>query len=380
MLKKKVLPVSWRAFYVKLQKRPKEKSKKMLFTVAIILFGLLLISVFFGQQKLREGQQTQKTADFLQQAQRRLEEGEGLIELNPVRAKQLLLEAQDWLRQAETQDGVDDNLITLKQRLDTLLPQVLREHEIQLEVFFDLVLIKDGAVATDVALAGDQLLVLDAAKKAVYQLGLANKQSTIVSGGEILADGRQISVVGEQILVATDQGLVKASKKASLLIDEPIEVLDLQSFGSNLYLLTSEGVDYFPALETETGFGDQRSWLKQTAGFSQPVSMAIDGSIWVLQADGRIFKFTRGQKEIFGMAGLDKSLLEPKAIFTDEDQENLYILDSGNRRIVVLEKSGEYHSQYSGEELSQATDLFVSEEIGKIFILDQNRIYNFEIK
>jgi len=99
-----------------------------------------------------------------------------------------------------------------------------------------------------------------------------------------------------------------------------------------------------------------------------------------LKSDGTILKFIQGKKEAFGVAGLDKPIKNPKAIFTNEDTEALYILDNGNSRVVVLEKSGEYHSQYLWSGISEATGLAVSEQENKIFLFSQNKIYAIEIR
>jgi len=108
--------------------------------------------------------------------------------------------------------------------------------------------------------------------------------------------------------------------------------------------------------------------------------MSIDASIWVLESSGRILKYTRGAKDHFVISGLDQPLSNPTVIFTDDDSENLYLLDKGNLRIVVISKSGEYHSQYLWSGISEVTGLIASEEEGKIYLLSGNIIYQIEIK
>ena len=381
-LRRKILPVNWRVFYLRLQARHKQKSRQTLFTVALGLLFLLGVSVFFGQQKLQKRQTAETTTNLLQQAQTNLEAGEVLVTLNQAKAKEVLLQAQDDLNQAKVQGETGEQWVALTTRLAQILPQVVREHEVQLELFFDLVLIKEGAVATDAVLAdGRQLVVLDAGKQAVYQLDLASRKQALAASGNDLAEASQVAALGEQIFVATGKEIFKitAAKKVASVAKIAVGIKDLQSFGTNLYLLTGEGIEVLPA-DAAGGLGEPRSWLQEASPLSQPVAMAIDGSIWVLQTGGQILKFTRGQKEIFGVAGLDKPLAEPKAIFTDESQDNLYILDQNNSRIVVLEKSGEYHGQYLGEGLKDATGLVVSEEDGRIFVLSQNKIYSIGIE
>lgn len=345
--RRRVLPVSWRAFYLQLQARPKQKSRQMMLTVALLLLLILGVSVFFGQKRLKNIKTTQQTTALIQQAQAGLQEVESLVSLNPVKAKQVLLEVKEILAQVEAPD--------LQARLDELWPQVVREQPVQPELYFDLGLIRNEATATDVVLSGDQVFILDAVEQAVYQVKLTNKQQKILPGKDELAEASQIAVIDDQFFVSQSK--------------------DLQAFGSNLYWLTDNGIEYAPADSQDK----PQPWLKGKVVLSQPVSMAIDGSIWVVQADGQVLKFTRGQKEIFGIAGLDKPLLQPKMIFTSEDLDYLYILDSGNNRLVVLEKSGEYHRQYLWQDFGRMMALFADEAGGKIYVLDEHKIYSFKI-
>ena len=358
--------------------------KKTLFTVALVLILILGVSVILGKQKREKGVQKQKMAVLLEQIQEKKEEGEAVIELNPVRAKELLFEAQDLLKQAEAEGGLSEDFSQIKEELEALLPQVLREHEIEPELFFDLVLIKDDAAAGEAVLSASNLFVLDKTKASVYRLSLPDKKSAIIGSGGKLETSFQITAFGPEIFVLAEEGILQLKEKAKeqiLAIDSDKnwgEIVDLQSFGGNLYLLTDNNIWAYS--RTESGFGAKRNWLKSEANLANTVSMAIDGSIWVLKSDGTILKFIQGKKEAFGVAGLDKPIKNPKAIFTNEDTEALYILDNGNSRVVVLEKSGEYHSQYLWSGISEATGLAVSKQENKIFLFSQNKIYAIEIK
>ena len=74
--------------------------------------------------------------------------------------------------------------------------------------------------------------------------------------------------------------------------------------------------------------------------------MAIDSSIYIVSSDGSINKFTKGASDTFALSGLDKSLLNPTKIFTNANTDNIYVLDNGNSRILVLDKTGHLKNQY----------------------------------
>lgn len=373
---------NWQAIYLRV--RRKEKSKKTLLTVALILLLILTASVFLGRQQRQRFGQKQKATELARQIQDKKEESEAILSLNPARAKELLLEVQTLLEQAKAEGLTSSELTRLEKEVEALLPKVIREHEIQPELFFDLVFLKDDARADDVVLSADNLLILDKAKSVVYQLtsSLPNR-SAIAASGEKLADSLQMTAAWPQVFVLTPEGIYQAEKnqKPKLVIKAEIDsklTVDFQTFAGSLYLLTKETIWQYSAAEIE--FSAKRNWLaSQKAAFSKAVSMAIDGSIWVLSGE-EILKFTRGRQEPFGVAGLDKPFSQPKAIFTNSDQERLYVLDNGNSRVVVLDKSGEYYSQYLWQGIREATGLIASEKEGKIFIFNQNEIYAIEIK
>jgi hypothetical protein len=108
--------------------------------------------------------------------------------------------------------------------------------------------------------------------------------------------------------------------------------------------------------------------------------MAIDGSVWVLFSDGTIVKYTRGEKDAFGVTGLDQEFEKPTKIFTSPEVDNLYILDQQKTRVVVMDKTGEYQAQYLWPGIAGVRDLTVSEELGKMFLLTGEKVFVIELK
>ena len=360
----------------------REKSKKTLLTIALVLLLLLGISVPFGIRQREKISQREKIEDFLQQARAKKEEAEALVSLNPSRARELFLEAQALIQQLEMEKPVSAEVSQFKEELDRALIQVLREHQVEPEAFYDLGLIKKDAMVSDAAFSGGQLIILDQTKTSIYRLGIAEKSQVIIAGGQKVAGGFQVAVFWPKVFVLTNEGLVQVeaeTKKQSLVaeVDEK-GIVDLQAFASNLYLLTKETIWIYPA--TSEGLGSKREWLKTEVDLTTAISMAIDGSIWVLKSDGLILKFTRGGKDAFGIAGLDKPLVNPSAIYTDSEQSRLYILDKGNSRVVVLAKSGEYERQYLTDKVGETIALVASEKEGKILLLTGSQVYAIEMR
>ncbi len=374
-----------RAIYLAKEDKEKERPKKTLMSVAAILLILLVVSVVLGARQRSRHQEGGDQAAILKQAQIKKEEGDALIDLNPIRARQLLLEARDLINEISDEEATQA-VFDFQEELEQSLSLVMREHEVEPTSFFDLVFIKDGAKGDDLAISGGEIVIFDKEKKTIYSLEIATKKSAILAGGESLTDGQHVAVFLPKIYLLTDRGILefdKETKREKLVIEadeEWGEIIDFRAFGGNLYLLDKNGeVWKYPGIEG--GFGAYRRWLKgEEPDFSDAVAMSIDGSVWVLKSNGTIFKFTQGGRDPFAISGLDQPLSNPIALFTDDDQERLYIVDKGNSRVVVVDKSGEYHSQYLWQGMGDVVGLVASEEEKKILLLSGNQIFVIEIK
>lgn len=374
-----------RAIYLAKEDKEKERPRKTLMSVAAILLILLVVSVVLGMRQKSHRQEGGGQAAILRQAQTKKEEGDALIDLNPIRARQLLLEARDLINEISDEEA-SQAVLDFKAELDQSLSLVMHEHEVEPTSYFDLVFIKDGAKGNDLAISGGEMVIFDKEKRAIYSLEIATRQSAILAGGESLADGQEVAAFLPKIYLLTERGVLefdKETKREKLVIeadDDWGEIVDFRAFGGNLYLLDKSGEIWkYPGIEG--GFGAYRLWLKgEKPDFSDAVGMSIDGSVWVLKANGTILKFTQGGRDPFTISGLDQPLNNPTAIFTDDDQENLYLVDKGNSRVVVINKSGEYHSQYLWQGMGEIVGLIASEEEKKILLLSGNQVFAIEIK
>jgi len=361
---------------------PPEKPKKSYFTLALILLLILGVSMVFGTKERRKQEKEKKIEAILEQVKTKKEESEALLNLNPVKAREILKESAGLLNQIEEEEILSSQLKTIKQELENSLKSILREYNVEEKLFFDLELIKKGAVGSSFCFSGEQIIILDKENLSIYSLLLKDKKSAILAGGEKVKELTKIVSFGGKIFALGEGGIYQIKNgEISLIIrkdNQWEEVKDLATFGGNLYLLDRRNIWLYPALDS--GFGSKRAWLKSEKELSGAIKMAIDGFIWVLNSSGEINKYLRGGEEEFRIVGLDKEFSEPATFFTSSEDNYLYILDKGNSRVVVLSKKGEYYSQYQNSQIKNALDLVVSEKEGKIFLLEGSRIYQIEME
>jgi len=370
-----------RAIYLKSEKEKSSRPQKTLMTMAVILLLLLTLSVFFGMKQREKLGLDQGAQEILREAKQKKEEGEVLLTLNPAKSRQLLLEAKYLLEQID-QGKEEQSFLKFKEELEKVLNEVLQEHEVIGELFFDLEIIKVSAFGDRISLLDDRLIILDKNQNSVYSVGAEDRKNAILSGGKKLEGSTLLATTENGTYVLVKDGILKASKKASLLIEKDsswLNIIDMKGFSSNLYLLDNGGEIWkYPFLETE--FSSKQRWLKEQTNLSSALSMAIDGSLWILLEDGTILRFTQGNSNFFRITGLEKGFNNPSIIYTNFDSENLYILDKGNSRIVAINKSGEFKAEYHWSEISNVNDMLVLEEQGKIFLLIGSKIFTIEIR
>ena len=119
------------------------------------------------------------------------------------------------------------------------------------------------------------------------------------------------------------------------------------------------------------------------ADLSQSVSMAIDGSVWIITSEGKLLKFMRG--EIQNYSFIEMPSIELKGtdlkIFTTQNHDLLYVLDPTNQRILLFnkdEKGAKYKRQVLFN-IPDATDFYINEAGLRAYILSANKVYEVEL-
>lgn len=259
----------------------------------------------------------------------------------------------------------------------------------EVAVWLDLELVKKGFAADSLSLSIGKILVLDSSQKTLAQIDAGKKSSQLLAGEDKLGAARLASLNGESAFVFSfDKGVVRvdtASKSASVAVKKAEGwegIAHLYGFAGNIYLLDTAKNQILKHVPIAAGYADARPYFKEEtkADLQDVVRMQIDGSVWLLKKSGEILKYTQGLPDHFSLGGLDKGIRDPKSFFVSSDTENLYILDSGNNRVVVVDKKGGYLAQYLAHDLSGFSDLVVDEQGKKVYLLSGSKIYTMDLK
>ncbi len=366
------------------------KSNKGRLIVAACLIVIIVLGIGFKVKSVKDAQKLAHFKQALQEAQDNFNAAKGIATLNAADAKNKLDAANSKLNEALALKPSDETAQNLKKQIENESPSILLQSSVSdFPLFLDMDLVKKNFRATQLSLSNGKLLLLDPAVKTLATIDISKKSNQILGGAEQLGEASVASLNGGLAFIyskdkgilkvdITNQKITQAVKKDS----ELLEVKDIYGFGGNIYLLDLGKNMIWKNLATADGYSEKKEYLTSgvKADFSNAVRMQIESSIYVLKKDGEMQRFTRGAKDNFSYGGLDKGIKDPKSFFVSSDTDNLYILDSGNSRLVILTKTGGYKGQITGAEFAQATDLVVDEKDKKIYLLDGSKIFQVDLK
>lgn len=357
--------------------RISSSGRKTAVSVGVLLLLLFALSIGFGLKQKQAQVYRSSYQEQLLQAESAYSESLQHIDVDPVRARELFVEAKKLTDELVERGIKDGKLDALRAQIAGSAADVLGEVTREANIFLDLSLVRSGITARELALDGQDLAILDSqGQRIVISEG---RETASIGGAEKLANPRSIGVYAGRYFALGDEGVVELDRKGA--VNNEInpdgwgQIAKIGVFGGNLYLLDRDSqVWRYTGVEGE--FGEKQGWLGSSVkpDFSQVIDMAIDGSIWLLDANGTITRYTRGAPQIVRVQGLEKPFSSPVAFYTDEELENVYVLDRGKSRIVELTKSGIYEKQYLSGQIAEAVDFVVSKKAGKIYLLTPNKV------
>jgi hypothetical protein len=352
-------------------------NKKLLIVAAVVLLVLGLGgSIFF--QVYKKGQ-TQKEAEFqkiIAPIQSKFDEGTNLENLN----KSLALE----------------DFTAVSKMIDDALPKYSKGSP-EYQKLTELKQKVDGKISGD---GGGS-----SAKNVKDFLKTGDKLKSITAitnkGGALLVldhDGKQVAIVStdgkikktygidenasylssdDKFIYAMGGGVTSIDKGNgnTQMIVKNIKGSSFDIFGSNIYTLTDNDILKYkaPSYEGTSYFTDKPNFK------NPPQDISISGPIWVLESGGTVERFTKGKNDDISLSGLAGPIADGAKIYADPDNNNVYIMDVKNQRVVVFNEKGEYQTQYEGSFIKDGTSFAIDEKNKKGYVLSEGTIYSFDL-
>ena len=153
------------------------------------------------------------------------------------------------------------------------------------------------------------------------------------------------------------------------------KIIGLNTYMTYLYTLNEETITRYARIEN--GFDAGKNWLKENITISKDSTMAIDDDIYITQ-DNKIIKLHQGKKMSFSQ---DASIQKVSNIYTTEDTDFMWILDTENDTLFKTKKStGQKITEYTHPDFHDATSIVVSEQNNVATISTPKNILSFKLE
>ncbi|MEK7182922.1 MAG: hypothetical protein AAB694_02085, partial [Patescibacteria group bacterium] len=373
-------------FFKKLRQRDiylhETKPRKGTLIIGILFILILVTGVVWGFAKNVERTRIKAYEELVREVRHNLEESRELADLNPPRARELARLAQAQLSQL-IREGVKNERVTLlAEEVERVVPDILGEYHVEPRLLVDLALVREGFITHDVYASEDQVVVLDKERRILLSFTIEGGNMRVLAGpdtipqGRLVAlwDGRQYILDGQRVALVEKEGEAR-----TVILPEGTwgTISHMAAYGGKIYLLDAGKNEIWRYSGLVNRFGQGEAYFREgvDAALGDVAGMAIDGSVWLLREDGRITKYTQGRLDGFRIEGVENAFNHPQSIATDARFSNVYVLDNGNSRVVVLDKSGQFKAQYVWEGMKDATGIAVSEEKKKLLIFVGGKVY-----
>ncbi len=247
----------------------------------------------------------------------------------------------------------------------------------------------DGVFGTSLVKTNGVVLVFGT-NGIVYELDQTNRRFNLVAQGDdtpnafvAAEDDGDVYFLAETgtetegaYSVDTENGTI------TQVLNQEHSWVDVVTYANRLYFLqpssdTTEG-QIMRSGQTGSTFGSPTEWISQrTADFSNVVSMAIDGTIFVLSKNGTITRFESGSEIGWDAGVVDPPLTVATRIETDELSDYIYVLEPETKRLVVFRKeNGEFIAQYKSNAFTDLSDIAIDEDNYTIYLLAGSKLYS----
>ncbi len=361
------------------------RRKKFNLFFALVLLILLGAASFFGYQKNQQHQAETRFQQLKTALDKNLADASAVKNLNLDSANQLAKQSQEIITKMRLLQIHLSEISEYEQTVNLLLAQTGASDGFTPDSFFDASIIVNKPKYSDLVFDNDYLYLIDYASDRIDRLLVSQKNSTNLLNQVDISNFSGSLIYNGDLYLYNDTAVVLVkNKKIETKIDlskEPGQpkVVSLQPWTGNLYLLDQKNLSILKFSPSGSGFSSGQSWLKDKQSIPpQPVSMAINGKVWILLNDGQIIPYVRGQKDNFKpqqspsttsaanlIVGVDKEII----IFTDK-----------NQYLYVYKKNGEVVSKYNFGQLAISHPAY-DEKNDLVYVLCQDqKIYQIKLK
>ncbi|HRY60500.1 MAG TPA: hypothetical protein P5096_03925 [Patescibacteria group bacterium] len=378
-------------------------SKKMSQVFGIIAIALIVILTFSGILSYGKKSAANKRTRIEQQYMDLKNKVDGAIKANELgdikNAQALLEEAKNEIKSISSSKYMQGEIFALEKKIDDSVATIFKIQQVDDATSLTNFNTVDPTIKLgNIFRVGNKVFAIDRERYKGVSYSLDEKKTS--SEANLTFDGliASITLLNDKNSVAmltnNPDGLyvfnakVDATQKTKQITDEAWpQGKAVSSYLGNIYILVPKDSQIYKYASLVNNYSAKNNYIKDVGvDISNSIDMAIDGSVYLLQKNGDVVRFTAGKKDVFGLTGIpsDSSVKEkdpnalminPIRIITTVDMQNIYVADAGAKKIIAFDKDGKYKTQYVSSKWTDMKDIWVAPDLNKVFVLSGTELF-----
>lgn len=379
-----------------LAKQSIEKIKRIKLTKQIIVWLSVIIlaavfgfSITFKAKKNVTQEKSINTQNQTQQIEKKISEAQAaLIYDNLSGALALAMQAESLLNELNSENqGNIENIDQIKSNIENIKNSSEKKKVIEnIKAFINIIPAPISPSQTGLIAIEDALMFFDGVQEKIAKIDTDNQLLLTIP-----LESQGIESFNTAISLS-DNTIAALKKDIALIIDTEKETIDKQKFffdpslserfaqySRNLYTFDANENQIIRYSRAGAGFTAAQNWLAQEYELSTIVDIEVDGFIYLIDTQGNIHTFLKGKFRSRLPWPVNEKPKDNIKLRTNENIDALYVLDSGNKRIVRMTKDGDLVEQIIAEEFKNATDILIDKGHENLYVLANDKIYKIQI-
>jgi hypothetical protein len=358
------------------------KKSKTLLLAALIFICLFFFNTYKTKnEQLMVEQENQYAEIAAEIGQKQNHIDASLLYNNDENARKLFKEVEELM--ASLPEEVPDQeyrYADLKEKYKEHSEKLRKVKDLDASVLADISANDSRANPENIALLNGKIYAADARGKSVYIADLNGGIKTAIDIEKPIFELSDPVINGELIYYRNKGGVMEfdTGKESFRVFADMSENLNgatgFSIFNGKLYTLSPQKNQIYKFNNSESALGSANPWISGSADLAGARSLAIDGHIYTLAANGKALKFMRGEPVDFSLRSIEPALEDPSKIIASPDKNHLYVLEPSKNRLILYDKDGYFLSQYESDSLKDLKDFLVDEANKTFYFLNGAQI------
>lgn len=365
-----------------------KKKKRWLLIALGALLIILAVSLYSQRDKKTNIFVEENVSSHEEKINQKLSQIESsLLYNNEEKAKEIIKELQDLMvNLTDKERNKIKNYSDLENELKTQIEKIQKIIKIQNpKEVANFSLINEQAQVSAIApiISNNKIYGIDGQNKAIYSLNLSDNLLAKIADNENLSETNSISHYNQDsVQFLTENQIVSINSKEEISLGKisPENRDAIKSFAiynNRPYLLDSQKNQIFKYSRKNNDFDSPSAWIKDNSNI-KALSLIIDYNIYILDQSGVVYKYLEGNRQEYKTEVIEPVMEKPEILRMSD--KYIFIMDKVNKRIAVFFKEdGYFINQYYLENLNNIKDFVINEKESKLYILNENSIYEINL-